>query len=131
MIDSVKCFPKESDDGMTEYKRFLQPTTTLRYEQLKTQLQFRIDEGQGEAIYQLGIEDNGTISGASFVSIQESIKTLKQMAGELGYCARVIEEEQVSEHQFTAQVLIRREYQELLAFTETRIVVCGNVDAGT
>ena len=51
-----------------------------RFEHLVTQLKWRLQEGQGEAIYEIGIEDNGTLAGLSADDLEASIKTLERMA---------------------------------------------------
>jgi len=36
-------------------------------------MKFRLNEGNGEALYQIGIHDNGTISGINETDMEESI----------------------------------------------------------
>jgi len=57
-------FP-EDDEGSVEYKWRLVNPTTERFAQLVTQMNFRLSEGNGEAIYELGVEDNGRKKGLS------------------------------------------------------------------
>jgi GTPase len=63
-----------------EYKLKLVHPTASRFEHLVTQLKWRLQEGQGEAIYEIGIEDNGTLAGLSEEDLDASIKTLHNMA---------------------------------------------------
>ncbi len=56
---------KESDEGNVEYKLKLIDPTATRFEHLVTQMKFRLQEGLGEAIYEIGIEDNGYPKGLS------------------------------------------------------------------
>lgn len=63
-----------------EYKLKLVHPTASRFEHLVTQLKWRLQEGQGEAIYEIGIEDNGTLAGLSEEDLNASIKTLHNMA---------------------------------------------------
>jgi len=51
-----------------------------RLEHLVTQLKWRLQEGQGEAIYQIGVEDSGLLAGLSDVEMKASLKTLQLMA---------------------------------------------------
>ena len=44
---------------------------------------FRLREGQGEAIYEIGVEDNGLMTGLSDVDMDSSIETLREMARRL------------------------------------------------
>ena len=61
---------KESYFGNIEYKRFIKyPHTNTntntrknRKESLISQLKFRLKEGNGTCIYNIGVDDNGEIS---------------------------------------------------------------------
>ena len=44
---------------------------------------YRLREGQGEAIYEIGVEDNGLMTGLSDVDMDSSIETLREMARRL------------------------------------------------
>ena len=50
----------ESDEGNIEYKRYLINLNEIRLKELATQMKYRIAEGNGLAIYYLGIEDDGS-----------------------------------------------------------------------
>ncbi len=50
----------ENDEGNIEYKRYLINLDSNRLEQLSTQMKWRLAEGNNEAIYYLGIDDDGT-----------------------------------------------------------------------
>jgi len=43
-------------------------------------MKWRLEEGQGEAIYEIGVEDNGLLVGLSDADLQASVKTLTHMA---------------------------------------------------
>jgi len=45
-----------------------------------TQLKWRLQEGQGEAIYQIGVEDSGLLAGLSSAEMRASLDTLQTMA---------------------------------------------------
>ncbi|CAF3917715.1 unnamed protein product, partial [Didymodactylos carnosus] len=47
-----------------------------RFEHLVTQMKWRLQEGQGEAIYEIGVEDCGTLSGVSAEELDASLTTL-------------------------------------------------------
>lgn len=55
-------------------------------------MKWRLREGQGEAIYEIGVEDNGLMTGLSDVDMDSSIETLREMARrleatiEVGFC---------------------------------------------
>jgi len=55
------------------------PSST-RLEHLVTQMKWRLQEGQGEAIYQIGVEDSGLLAGLSAAEMNASLATLQTMA---------------------------------------------------
>jgi hypothetical protein len=57
----MKIHEKEIEEGNFEYKRFFQNITLDKLVHLTAQMNWRINEGNGEAHYYLGICDNGTI----------------------------------------------------------------------
>ncbi len=54
-----------------------------RFEHLVTQLKWRLQEGDGEAIYEIGVEDNGLLAGLSEMEMTASLGTLNRMADRL------------------------------------------------
>ena len=50
---------QESEEGNIEYKWKLVGKKPERLRNLTTQMNYRLMEGRGEAIYELGVEDNG------------------------------------------------------------------------
>jgi len=54
---------KENSYGNTEYKVTIMDRTKEKLKHLTTQLNFRLNEGDGQAIYGIGIEDNGNPIG--------------------------------------------------------------------
>lgn len=118
---------KESDEGNIEYKLKLIDPTTTRFEHLVTQMKFRLQEGLGEAIYEIGIEDNGYPKGLSEKELKLSLETLKKMAQELNADITILRERE-GEIGKVAEVLVRKLAEE--DFLEIRIAVVGNVDSG-
>jgi len=43
-------------------------------------MKWRLQEGQGEAIYQIGVEDSGLLAGLSAAEMNASLATLQTMA---------------------------------------------------
>ena len=54
--------------------------SAYRFEHLVTQMKWRLEEGQGEAIYEIGVEDNGLLVGLSNADLMASVHTLERMA---------------------------------------------------
>ncbi len=93
----IKKLPPEVEEGNIEYKvwsnsetivfvfnfeilllklKLIDPTPT-RFEHLVTQMKWRLQEGFGEAIYEIGVEDNGSCCGLSEDEMIKSLNTLK------------------------------------------------------
>ena len=51
-----------------------------------TQMKWRLEEGSGEAIYEIGVEDNGILTGLNEADLQASVSTLEKMAKRYGGC---------------------------------------------
>lgn len=66
-----------------EYKLKLLCPTASRFEHLVTQMKWRLKEGQGEAIYEIGVSDSGIMAGLNDEDMADSISTLKKMADRL------------------------------------------------
>lgn len=43
-------------------------------------MKWRLREGQGEAIYEIGVEDNGLLVGLTEDELQASLETVQRMA---------------------------------------------------
>lgn len=52
--DHQDCLPPEPEQGNIEYKLKLVNPSSQRFEHLVTQMKWRLREGHGEAIYQIG-----------------------------------------------------------------------------
>jgi len=73
----------EIENGNIEYKRQLLNCTATRLEKLKTQLSYRLDEGNGCCIYRIGCEDDGCHSLVDYDACAETAKTLEYLARSL------------------------------------------------
>lgn len=78
--------PKENPKGNKEYKRKLiyDETDTrgfkVKINKRATQMLYRILEGNGRAIYLLGVEDNGEARGISLKELNRTIDILYKIA---------------------------------------------------
>ena len=61
--------------GNMEYKLTLFDKAKERLKHLTTQLNFRLNEGKGQAIYRVGIEDNGNPIGITDEHLEGSLST--------------------------------------------------------
>lgn len=67
-----------------------------RLQHLVTQLKWRLREGSGEAIYEIGVEDNGVCQGLNAKDLQASMDTLRYMANQLGASLSVLRTREVT-----------------------------------
>ena len=79
----MKIFHEEDYYGFVEYKRYFNDKDIDRIENYKTQLNFRINEGCGKAIYLIGINDNGTVHGLSELEIEKNMNFLNDICKSL------------------------------------------------
>ena len=121
-------FP-EDDEGSVESKWRLVNPTTERFAQLVTQMNFRLSEGNGEAIYELGVEDNGRKKGLSPTNLSASLETLRRMAQELGAEIQVLREADGKQGRVT-QFLVRKVPKALGDYVDIRVAVSASFDAG-
>lgn len=87
--------PPENDEGYREYKLKLINLEEKRFTHLVTQMKFRIMEGGGEAIYEIGVADDGTPDGLEEHEMQETLTYIRAMAQQLKaectiLCERII-----------------------------------------
>jgi elongation factor 1-alpha len=120
-------FPHESEEGNVEYKLKVTVASTRRFEELATQLKFRLDEKGGEAFYVLGVSNEGEPIGLSEGEAAESLENLKKVAEEIGARATVLRQARAKKGQII-EVLIRR-YRENFPIS-LAIVTLGHADHG-
>ncbi|WVW87144.1 hypothetical protein I302_109201 [Kwoniella bestiolae CBS 10118] len=78
--------------GYIEYKLKLIDPTPERFERLITQLMWRLKQGRNEAIYELGLADDGTVIGLPRSQMDASLRTLELMASEVGATVIILRE---------------------------------------
>ena len=71
--------PPEIESGNIEYKLKITTDSDDRIEQLATQLKWRIHEGNGIAIYMIGVADDGSIPGINYTDYISSLKNFSKM----------------------------------------------------
>ncbi|KTG36538.1 hypothetical protein cypCar_00026885 [Cyprinus carpio] len=130
---TLPCLLFQAEEGNIEYKLKLVDPTQYRFEHLATQMKWRLQEGRGEAVYQIGVEDNGLLVGLTEEDMKASLKTLRRMAERVGADITVLREREVDydsdEPHRIAEVLIRKVPDDQ-QFLDLRVAVLGNVDSG-
>ncbi|KAL2737438.1 GTP-binding protein 2 [Vespula maculifrons] len=138
--------PPEPEQGNVEYKLKLINPSNQRFEHLVTQMKWRLREGHGEAIYQIGVEDNGRLTGLSKEELKASLKTLKEMASRLGATTCVlrervaiskyknVKEKKCDGERRVAEVLVKKlrkdDREDQASVVDLRLAVIGAQDAG-
>lgn len=125
--------PPEPGEGNVEYKLKLVNPSRSRFEHLVTQMKWRLREGQGEAIYEIGVEDNGLMAGLADNEMGASLDTLHKMATKLGATISILRERLIEvegeQPRKAAEILVRKVPDDQHSI-ELRVAVLGNVDAG-
>ena len=124
----------EDDEGSVEYKWRLTNVTAMRFEHLVTQMRFRVAEGSGQCLYELGVEDDGVAKGLPDEDFDESLATVQRMADRLNLDVRVLHERVVCAEQSEsgrrlrcAELVVTKRLPEL---QDLRIAVCGSTGSG-
>jgi GTPase len=95
-------------------------------------MQFRLTEGDGECVYLCGIDDNGYFYGLNQTELEETMKTLNEMAAELNAELNVIrkrEKIENSETKTALEILVRQIPPDRECI-EQSVAVLGNAEAG-
>ena len=72
-------------------------------------MKWRLREGRGEAIYEIGVKDNGVLAGLSNSEIDSSLQTLAQMALQLDATMTILREREIENgSKKVIEVLIRK-----------------------
>ena len=124
--------PPEPQQGNVEYKLKLVRPTEQRLEHLVTQMKWRLREGQGEAIYEIGVEDNGLMTGLCDEDMDSSLDTLREMARRLGATTEVLRDRVVVTEagpRLVAEILVRKVPEDRPCI-ELRVCVLGSADVG-
>jgi GTPase len=124
---------QESYYGNTEYKRVLINKSEGRKEKLATQMRFRVDEGRGEALYMIGVEDDGTLSGITDNEYDQTLVILNEIAAKNNYSLKLLSKKQITNKSDTTSRCIYeyfvRENNEN-SYHELRVAISGSVDVG-
>ena len=104
---------KENNEGHIEYKVKIDADEGChRYHKLVTQMLFRLQEGIGKAVYNLGYRDDGNPQGLTFPKIMKSIDILHKIAKDLDAVVRSVRIfwAYKNKTRYCANVFITKEY---------------------
>ncbi|KAJ6037018.1 hypothetical protein N7540_001297 [Penicillium herquei] len=107
---------------------------------LAATMQTRIDQGQGETIFDLGLEDGGDSMGFDLPQWKTALQRLREATETIpAHCRILLTCNVGGEQECSAsdrskdvwgKILIRQHFDNVEEMAEIRIVVVGNVDAG-
>lgn len=118
----------ERENGNVEYKWKLVNKTESRVEQLATQMRYRCDEGSSECIYNIGVEDDGTMTGITEQEYEETIGYLTTAATKNNYSITLLTTTSVENGRNIYEVLVREKNEN--SYIDIKVAVAGSVDVG-
>lgn len=127
IIISLKMEP-ENDNGNIEYKLTLVGATNNKIEHLESQMRFRINEGNGEAIYVIGVTDDGIIIGLTDTEFKESFDNLSLAAINSSFTITILSQKKVDKDKKLYELLIREHNEQ--KYIDIKVAIAGNVDTG-
>jgi elongation factor 1-alpha len=119
-----------TEDRHIEFKERLIPQIHLKEErrqQLGTQLKAHLIEGNGVAVYLLGVSDDGGVIGLSEYDLEMSLSVLSTVSAECGAKIKRVEKYEM-ERGFVARVVI--EQISTLSKPHITVAVAGHVNHG-
>ena len=118
----------EQEDGNVEYKWKLLNDNKFRLERLASQMRFRCNEGCGECIYNLGVEDDGTMSGITEDEFQQTIKCITSAAEMNEYLVTNLTKTHIEVDKYVYELLIREINED--SYIDVKVAIAGSVDCG-
>lgn len=120
----------EIEEGNIEYKRKLDDSINdFRFQQLTSQLKWRINEGEGTAKYYIGVDDDGTIYGLDRTGVKMAVKVIKKMSKQIDAKIVDLEHQNVDKKHYII-VTIQKSVDFNKQLTEFRVAFVGNTGAG-
>ena len=119
--------PKEIEEGCIEYKRDLLNIDDERKNHLASQMKWRIKEGNGKAIYYIGINDDGSFYGLEKKDLNICIKTIKEIAKIINAKIIKLERENIN-NKFYCKIEIEHNIEKTIQ--NYRVLFIGNSQSG-
>jgi GTPase len=121
-------YPPEDDDGNVEYKLQLIDIPSVRITNLATQMRYRVNQGDGEATYIIGLKNDGTPIGLNEEEEDISIDILQKIASEISMVITLINRVVLPDNRVVLEFLVREKVNS--GYIELRVAIGGSVDAG-
>ena len=100
-----------------------------RIEELTTQMKFRLEEGNGECYYEIGVEDNGNPLGISKEELEISVNVIATLASNLNCQTKIIKLVQ-GKVGLIAELYIKKQEEVLRDKLEIKIGLLGEERSG-
>ncbi len=124
----TKFLKPENEEGKIEYKLKLIDVSKDRLEKLASQMKYRLAEGGGEALYFIGVTDDGRPLGLTKDEEERTLENLSTVASIIGAKLQVVGRKKGVKGNII-EVLVRLSKEEAPP-VHVSIAVLGNVDAG-
>lgn len=121
-----KSITPENDMGNIEYKFKLIGLDEEKFNKRITQMRYRLNEGNGEALYYIGVMDDGTLVGLEEEEYQKSVETLKLIADSID-CNILLLNQTTTNNKIIGCYHIRE--NDNTNYIDLKIGVIGNVDS--
>ena len=118
----------EKHDGKIEYKWKLIDKDENRIQKLQSQMKFRMEEGNGECIYKLGVADDGEIKGITLKEYTQTFSLINIIAIKNNYFINKICTKPVDGDKNIYELLIRE--KNTSNYIDIKVAIKGGVDAG-
>jgi GTPase len=118
----------EIEEGNKEYKRFILNLSPHRFEQLVSQMKWRLEEGEGIAYYFIGVEDDGSIYGISNIEFKNSIKNINKLVKKCKGKIDNVDKIKINDIFYYKVKLISQKIDD--KFEEKRILLLGDSGVG-
>ena len=130
MTSNIYDITKYGERNNIEFKENLIENYHLkkeRIQRLASQMKYRMEKGDGEAVYFIGVDDDGKLVGLTVEEMKESIFVLKKVALEIGAEVTKIEYQEAGKGK-VAKILISKNSNQKRK--HLLIGVAGHVDHG-
>ncbi|HML05052.1 MAG TPA: GTP-binding protein [Methanobacterium sp.] len=130
MTSSIYNFTKKGERKNIEFKESLKKDYHLqkdRKQRLASQMKYRMERGNGEAIYFIGVSDDGNLVGLDEESFEESLFVLKNIAEETGSFILKVEKYPADNGQVAKVLIGKRNFDKK---DHMLVGVAGHVDHG-
>lgn len=118
----------EEDDGNIEYKWKLLDESDERIERIASQMRYRCNEGNSECIYNLGVEDDGKMTGLNKEEYEVTMKCLEKATSMNSCKLTVLTETLIEDERYVYEIHIREHNED--KYIDIKVAIAGNVDCG-